>query len=138
MKRLGGLRIQYYILGIVKPVKTVKVLHHDSLAVGLTHKSVHLGVTSLAVYHNLLTRLAIVVGRLYAALQMKHHRTGSVDYVYVVALCEPVSRRRFAVGPQQHLHSVKRLQVVVGYRDKSALSQSLHLVTVVHDVTKAI
>jgi len=103
----------------------------------LTHKTKHLGMTTLSKYNNLRIGIGIILS-LYTALQGKHHRTCSIDYLDVVLFGKSISLRRFAMSTQQHLDTMQRAHVLMVDGDEPLLVQTLHLHTIVNNVAKTI
>jgi hypothetical protein len=107
------------------------------VAVGLSHEAQHLRVARLSEYYYL--RLRVVgIFVAYALLQLQHHGTGGIDEVNVVGLGGAVGRRRFAVGAQQHLGVVERVELLVVDGLQTERAQAFALLAVVDYVAQTV
>ena len=69
VERLGGLRIQIYVAREVERLHIVEMGYHVGAALGLSHKTEHLGMSGFAEYHYLRFAMGIIL-TLYATLQL--------------------------------------------------------------------
>ena len=92
--------------------------------------------TRVALCRLLLTKPDILL--LDAALQLEYYRTGGINNLNIVLLCQRISLRRFTMGTKQHLHTVKLLHLLMVDGDESRLMQALHLHAIMHNITQAV
>ena len=108
---------------------------------GLADEAEDFGVSPLAVDDNLRcrpVRLVAVIGGMDALLQFEHYRAGGVDDFDAVAAGGFIGLRRFAVCPEQHFHVVQLLQLLVGNGLQTTAGETVHLGSIVHNVTQAV
>ena len=134
----GGLTVEIHVAAKVYLIDFVDTLNHECLARSLPHQSVHLGVTTLTVNHNLRLVGFVVVSVLDALLKFEHHRASGINDFYIVASGYFVGFGRFAMRTKQHIHIVEFLQLLMGDGLQPLLLEAFHLVAIVHNVAQAV
>ena len=144
VKRLRCLRIKVNVACEVELGNVFKLFYDNGAALRLPHQPKHLGMAFLAEDYYL--RKPVILMRTAAidilcfdtALQLKHHRTRGVYYLNAVTPGQLVCLGRFAMGTQQHFHTMQTAHVVVVYRYKPHFAQALTLHSVVNYITETI
>ena len=75
----------------------LKLLYHDGMAFGLSHQSQHLGMSLLAKDDDLGIRIVGIL-LLDTLLQLQDHRTGRINDLYLISLCQSISLRWFSLA----------------------------------------
>ena len=143
IETLGSLGVKIDIFreiqltGFLQLLHILKLLYHDGMTLRLPHQSEHLSMPVLAENHDLCLRIVDIL-LLDAALQLEHHRTGSIDDFNVVSLSKGISFRRFTMSTEQDLYALQFLHLLMVYRDESRFMQALHFHTVMHNIAQAV
>ena len=143
IQALRGLGIEIDVLGEVQlaflsqMLHILKLLYHDGMAFGLSHQSQHLGMSLLAKDDDLGIRIVGIL-LLDTLLQLQDHRTGRINDLYLISLCQSISLRWFSMGTEQDLDTMKLSHLLMIDGCKSSCMKALHLHAVMHNITQAI
>ena len=137
LQGLCGLREETYIATEIKAGNIRGIGQHNGVTLRLPHETKHLSMAGLTEDDYLRIRIVLILST-YATLQLQHHRAGGINYLYTVSLSRSIGGRRLAMGTKQHLATPKRTQLLMVYGLQSQRAKPLTLLTVVHNVTKAV
>ena len=115
----------------------VFVFYNDGSAIGLPLKADDFGMTDFAVNDDL--RFGVVgVGLMDFLLKFENYRASGIDDCDVVAACNFVGARRFAMRTKKNADIVEVLELVVLDGDEAEASESVDFLPIVDYVAKAI
>ncbi len=136
---LGGLRVEPYRSAEVNIVDVVRTAYYYGGAFSLSSKANYFGMTRFTEDNHLtINGPHLIVPSTDTLLECKYYRTSGINEVNTQTPSSTICLGRLTMGSNKHLTAAKSFQPTMVYHLKSFTAQSVHLCTIVDNITQTI